>query len=101
NLNAVELELLVINLALLQFDYLLFFFHDTATTEIYTLSLHDALPISSWATSTTARRHCSTPYARPTSPPVRPAASPSTSVHTRSMCTVAASHSSIRLATKP
>src|SRR5690242_21714883 len=23
----------------------LFFFHDTATTEIYTLSLHDALPI--------------------------------------------------------
>src|SRR5256885_12857514 len=35
-----------------------FFFNDTATTEIYTLSLHDALPISSaesritWATST-------------------------------------------------
>src|SRR5258708_28179593 len=27
--------------------YLLFFFNDTATTEIYTLSLHDALPISS------------------------------------------------------
>src|SRR3989449_1298480 len=27
---------------------LLFFFNDTATTEIYTLSLHDALPISSW-----------------------------------------------------
>src|SRR5262252_113364 len=26
-----------------------FFFHDTATTEIYTLSLHDALPISSRA----------------------------------------------------
>src|SRR2546430_16020818 len=25
--------------------YLLFFFNDTATTEIYTLSLHDALPI--------------------------------------------------------
>src|SRR5258708_16071927 len=25
-----------------------FFFNDTATTEIYTLSLHDALPISSW-----------------------------------------------------
>ena len=24
-----------------------FFFNDTATTEIYTLSLHDALPISS------------------------------------------------------
>src|SRR6266403_1849198 len=27
--------------------YLFFFFNDTATTEIYTLSLHDALPISS------------------------------------------------------
>src|ERR1051325_12206090 len=26
----------------------LFFFNDTATTEIYTLSLHDALPIFSW-----------------------------------------------------
>src|SRR6266498_3234704 len=25
-----------------------FFFNDTATTEIYTLSLHDALPISTW-----------------------------------------------------
>src|SRR2546428_6212034 len=25
-----------------------FFFNDTATTEIYTLSLHDALPISSY-----------------------------------------------------
>src|SRR3712207_7526810 len=33
-------------------DFLLllcfFFFNDTATTEIYTLSLHDALPISSY-----------------------------------------------------
>src|SRR2546430_11465654 len=28
-----------------------FFFNDTATTEIYTLSLHDALPISSAATT--------------------------------------------------
>src|SRR6516162_11953930 len=26
-----------------------FFFNDTATTEIYTLSLHDALPISTWS----------------------------------------------------
>src|SRR3712207_9163974 len=25
--------------------YIIFFFNDTATTEIYTLSLHDALPI--------------------------------------------------------
>src|SRR2546422_8716809 len=28
------------------FLFLFFFFNDTATTEIYTLSLHDALPIS-------------------------------------------------------
>src|SRR6266576_6835332 len=28
------------------FDFFFFFFNDTATTEIYTLSLHDALPIS-------------------------------------------------------
>src|SRR2546428_3767072 len=28
--------------------FLFFFFNDTATTEIYTLSLHDALPISRW-----------------------------------------------------
>src|SRR2546428_6182349 len=29
-----------------RFDLVFFFFNDTATTEIYTLSLHDALPIS-------------------------------------------------------
>src|SRR2546427_7798411 len=32
-----------------------FFFNDTATTEIYTLSLHDALPISGPRGSTRAR----------------------------------------------
>src|SRR5690349_22795975 len=31
---------------MLLFLLLFFFFNDTATTEIYTLSLHDALPIS-------------------------------------------------------
>src|SRR3712207_8059199 len=30
-------------------DHSFFFFNDTATTEIYTLSLHDALPISTAA----------------------------------------------------
>src|SRR2546428_13199786 len=30
-----------------------FFFNDTATTEIYTLSLHDALPICLWSRSRT------------------------------------------------
>src|SRR3712207_8061491 len=29
----------------LSYSFLFFFFNDTATTEIYTLSLHDALPI--------------------------------------------------------
>src|SRR5438874_4823602 len=32
-----------------------FFFNDTATTEIYTLSLHDALPISAAAAHPAAR----------------------------------------------
>src|SRR5258707_4427137 len=31
-----------------------FFFNDTATTEIYTLSLHDALPICTWMHDTAA-----------------------------------------------
>src|SRR2546429_7858780 len=33
-----------------------FFFNDTATTEIYTLSLHDALPISSARTRNSSGR---------------------------------------------
>src|SRR2546422_11234348 len=32
-------------MSLLPIFFVLFFFNDTATTEIYTLSLHDALPI--------------------------------------------------------
>src|SRR5258707_3482881 len=35
--------------------FLFFFFNDTATTEIYTLSLHDALPISSRSASAMTR----------------------------------------------
>src|SRR5438445_6064626 len=35
----------------------LFFFNDTATTEIYTLSLHDALPISELKV-VRSRSHC-------------------------------------------
>src|SRR5689334_11464408 len=34
--------------SLFLFLFFFFFFNDTATTEIYTLSLHDALPISVW-----------------------------------------------------
>src|SRR5687768_18283539 len=36
------------------FSFYFFFFNDTATTEIYTLSLHDALPI--YALAETSRR---------------------------------------------
>src|SRR5215208_7940285 len=45
---------------------LFFFFNDTATTEIYTLSLHDALPISP-VSSAFPRRHpgaCRCPTSR-------------------------------------
>src|SRR5687768_18282434 len=38
--------------------YSFFFFNDTATTEIYTLSLHDALPI--WAAPAVPSRAAST-----------------------------------------
>src|SRR5215213_11669566 len=34
--------------------FFFFFFNDTATTEIYTLSLHDALPISPASTNRSA-----------------------------------------------
>src|SRR2546430_8324573 len=37
---------------LLSILFFFFFFNDTATTEIYTLSLHDALPIWHWWEST-------------------------------------------------
>src|SRR6266568_7069183 len=50
-----------------------FFFNDTATTEIYTLSLHDALPISRWVrprertpsrcSGASRVRHCQMPNA--------------------------------------
>src|SRR5258706_15492516 len=43
----------------------IFFFNDTATTEIYTLSLHDALPISACGNSAAS----STPRPAPCSPP--------------------------------
>ena len=48
---------------------LFFFFNDTATTEIYTLSLHDALPISA-RTSKYALRlgSCGFTIARPRGP---------------------------------
>src|SRR2546426_12603028 len=49
---------MILSMLLVQYviSSLLFFFNDTATTEIYTLSLHDALPISARAW-TRGRRH--------------------------------------------
>src|SRR5215471_9212525 len=40
-----------------------FFFNDTATTEIYTLSLHDALPISPASPPRAPARACREPFA--------------------------------------
>src|SRR3712207_9511353 len=50
----------------------LFFFNDTATTEIYTLSLHDALPISRLGTRRVAAPKASqAAFAFPTRRPGR------------------------------
>src|SRR5438876_3723638 len=38
------------------YTFFFFFFNDTATTEIYTLSLHDALPISAASTGPARER---------------------------------------------
>src|SRR6266480_362835 len=51
-----------------------FFFHDPATTEIYTLSLHDALPISI-ARAASTRMTTSTTRPRPGSSCTRPSSS--------------------------
>src|SRR2546425_9764164 len=49
--------------------FLFFFFNDTATTEIYTLSLHDALPICAYAVPRATNRRSSKrpclPYSAP------------------------------------
>src|SRR6266496_6802085 len=53
-------------MCLYRFLYSVFFFNDTATTEIYTLSLHDALPISTPARSPVGTPSCATAW-----PPLR------------------------------
>src|SRR2546430_6757817 len=54
---------------------LLFFFNDTATTEIYTLSLHDALPISTGGGALVIGFYLPGKFeALATSPPAGPAA---------------------------
>src|SRR5438477_12714450 len=44
-LSSVSIRLVFIHLISIFLFFYFFFFNDTATTEIYTLSLHDALPI--------------------------------------------------------
>src|SRR3712207_8416279 len=55
----------------------IFFFNDTATTEIYTLSLHDALPISVPARRPPERRSPARARSRRASPRVSRAAAAS------------------------
>src|SRR2546427_9616577 len=61
--------------------YLFFFFNDTATTEIYTLSLHDALPILAGPSD---RGGGTWQLRPPSSPPSWPLARPGGSVAMRS-----------------
>src|SRR2546429_6186509 len=57
--------------------FFFFFFNDTATTEIYTLSLHDALPISAPAASGGGGEHpCPASWAASTSRSTRRATAP-------------------------
>src|SRR3712207_8584145 len=62
-----------------------FFFNDTATTEIYTLSLHDALPISRRSSQNPARTRTAGP---PSRRPARRAQAPSRSSYSRSTTAV-------------
>src|SRR2546430_11894741 len=76
-----------------------FFFNDTATTEIYTLSLHDALPIWSPSTSTNGvpvaqRRASASSKTRAFSRPVRK----SRSARDRKSTRLNSSHSQISYA---
>src|SRR2546430_5890936 len=72
-----------------------FFFNDTATTEIYTLSLHDALPISC-ACARPARASAATSRCRPD--PHAPAARGAAARGDRKSTRLNSSHSQISYA---
>src|SRR5689334_23415904 len=80
----------------LHLSFFLFFFNDTATTEIYTLSLHDALPIC--RPRPTTRRACSTSSRPPTATPPTSPSSSSRPVVDRKSTRLNSSHSSISYA---
>src|SRR5689334_24166352 len=78
-----------------------FFFNDTATTEIYTLSLHDALPI--YSTPTPSASPVASPASSPSpsplaSPSPSPSPSPSAAPADRKSTRLNSSHSSISYA---
>src|ERR1035438_758638 len=78
------------------FVFFFFFFNDTATTEIYTLSLHDALPI--WLDDCMKLSHCAVVFWSPVSElaDAGGAVAASTSGLTRFLCfSVAASSEAI------
>src|SRR2546430_10450715 len=81
---------------------MLFFFNDTATTEIYTLSLHDALPISSKPPSPPVCRSPSSSTCPATwwtsAWKLRPAANPSCCRRDRKSTRLNSSHSQISYA---
>src|SRR2546427_898892 len=79
--------------------YSFFFFNDTATTEIYTLSLHDALPISSSSTGAGALAS-SSPIARHWPLPLRctSASPPTNKERDRKSTRLNSSHSQISYA---
>src|SRR5437879_9580765 len=60
----------MLSLSLLAYSFFFFFFNDTAPTEIYTLSLHDALPISVGDSAVSRAHSCrSRSYSRRTAHP--------------------------------
>src|SRR3712207_6868850 len=61
----------------------LFFFNDTATTEIYTLPLHDALPISPGRGRSSGRASASPSPTSPSCPGAPPASSKTSSARRR------------------
>src|SRR5688572_32727348 len=67
------------------FFFVFFFFNDTATTEIYTLSLHDALPISI-RSAARSKTPCSTVCSRP--PGARATRRPCRASCVRSPCAI-------------
>src|SRR2546430_12819898 len=78
--------------------FFFFFFNDTATTEIYTLSLHDALPISSRRTSSRPDRSCGGRAARRTARRVPSAPAAARTTGDRKSTRLNSSHSQISYA---